>query len=79
MNRPINRNISPANSRDFVRFFEKYVSMEDASDSWNITSASGCDEFQFLEGEQYQNWKDNGFRTMFDFITVILNEILIQF
>lgn len=69
MNRPINRAISAANRRDFVRFYEKVTCIDDSSDSWNITSTSGCSESIQLDGENLQNWKDKGFITMFDFIT----------
>lgn len=63
------RDVVPQNKIDFVRYYEKVVSLDDSSDSWFKTSTSGCSEYVDLPGVELQNWKDKGFHTVFDFIT----------
>jgi hypothetical protein len=44
--------------------------IDDASDSWYHTAASGYNQYWDCEGWENLNWKYNGFQTVFDFITV---------
>lgn len=55
--------------RDMLRLYEKVVNLDYSADSWFSTSTSNCAEIKTVPGEYSQNWKDNGFRTVFDFIT----------
>jgi hypothetical protein len=42
------------------------------ADSWFYPAASGYNQFWSLEGWSNLNWKNNGFETIFDFITVTI-------
>jgi monoamine oxidase len=54
---------------EFLPYFEKGQNIEDGSHSWYFTSASNFRESIISEGYENINWKDNGFHTVFDFIT----------
>jgi hypothetical protein len=44
--------------------------INDGSDSWYYTSTTGYNQYWVLPGWTNLNWKDKGFETVFDFITV---------
>lgn len=63
------RHITTENRRHMTRWYEKIVNVEDSADSWMNSSTSNCDERGELPGEDLQNWRTHGFRTVFDFLT----------
>ncbi len=50
-------------------YFHKFENSIEASDSWYETSANGYTQYWECEGNQLLNWKDRGYKTIFDFIT----------
>jgi hypothetical protein len=64
------RHISKESAEEFLDYWEKQKNINDASDSWFNTSASDFDNYWDCDGWENLNWKDKGYKTLFDYITV---------
>jgi spermine oxidase len=64
------RYIDNDTANEFLGLFERLQSFEDGSENWLDTAASGYNEFYTCDGYDLWNWKDQGYKTLFDFITV---------
>lgn len=53
-----------------LEYFHKFENSIESSDSWFDTSASGYLDYWECEGHPLLNWKDKGYTTVFDFLTV---------
>jgi spermine oxidase len=53
-----------------LEYFHKFENSIEASENWFITSGSGYLEYYECEGHPLLNWKDKGYKTVIDFITV---------
>jgi monoamine oxidase len=67
------KDIDPETVQQFLEYFQKFDNFTNASDSWSdgpeATSARGYLEYWQCEGYEILNWKDHGYKTLFDFIT----------
>lgn len=54
----------------FLDFFENYQNVISATDSWFSVSCSGYAEYWNCEGDRLLNWKDKGYKTVFDLLMV---------
>lgn len=70
---PENQYIDKITANESLELFERLENFEDCSDSWFDTSATGYNEFEECDGYDLWNWKDKGYKTVFDFITVNFN------
>lgn len=57
-------------SKQFFNFIHKYENSHEASDSWYDTSCQGHTQYWICEGDPLLNWKDQGYRTVFDLLQV---------
>lgn len=57
-------------SQQFLEFFHKYENSIEASDTWFDTSCKGYCEYWDCDGDRLLNWKDKGYRTVFDLLMV---------
>jgi hypothetical protein len=64
------RHIENETAEEFLDYWEKQENIDDSSDSWFYTSASGYNQYWDCEGWENLNWKDKGYKTVFDYITV---------
>jgi hypothetical protein len=64
-------------ANQFLEYFHKFDNFTNASDSWDEveegTSTSGYLQYWECEGYELLNFKDHGFKIVFDFITVIFH------
>jgi spermine oxidase len=51
-------------------YFHKFENSIEASDSWFDTSGNGYLQYYECDGHPLLNWKDKGYKTVIDFITV---------
>lgn len=51
-------------------YFHKFENSIEASDNWFITSGNGYLQYWECEGHPLLNWKDKGYKSAIDFITV---------
>lgn len=56
--------------QQFLDFFHKYENSIEASDTWFDTSCKGYCEYWDCDGDRLLNWKDKGYRTVFDLLMV---------
>lgn len=56
--------------QQFLEFFHKYENSIEASDTWFETSCKGYCEYWDCDGDRLLNWKDKGYRTVFDLLMV---------
>jgi spermine oxidase len=52
----------------FLDFFHKYENSIEASDTWFDTSGQGYLHYWDCDGDRLLNWKDKGYRTIFDLL-----------
>lgn len=64
--------IDPDTSFQVLDYFQKFENSIECSDTWFDTSASGYLHYWECEGHPLLNWKDKGYRTLVDFLTVSL-------
>lgn len=57
-------------SQQVLEYFHKFENSIEASDSWFETSGNGYLQYWECEGHPLLNWKDKGYKTVIDFITV---------
>lgn len=62
--------IDPDTSYQVLDYFHKFENSIEASDSWFDTSGSGYLQYHECEGHPLLNWKDKGYKSVIDFITV---------
>lgn len=62
--------IDSVTSTGVLDYFHKFENSIEASDSWFDTSGSGYLEYYECDGHPLLNWKDKGYKTVIDFITV---------
>lgn len=55
-------------AQEFFDFLHRIVCAEDASNSWYETSSNY--RFELCEGDETLNWKDKGYKTIFDLLQV---------
>lgn len=58
-----------------LEYVHKFENSIDASDTWFDTSASGYPEYWECEGHPLLNWKDKGYGSVIDFITVRISKL----
>lgn len=56
-----------------LNYFHKFENSIEASDNWFQTSGNGYLQYWECEGHPLLNWKDKGYRSVIDFITVSIN------
>jgi spermine oxidase len=61
--------IDEVTAQQFLEFYEKYQNLSNASSTWFDLSAEGFTHYEWCDGDLYLNWKDRGFRTLFDLLT----------
>lgn len=66
------KNIDPNVCQQFLDFFHRYENSIEASDTWFETSCKGYCEYWDCDGDRLLNWKDKGYRTVFDLLMVSL-------
>ena len=64
--------IDPDTSHQVLDYFHKFENSIEASDSWFDTSANGYLQYWECEGHPLLNWKDKGYKSVIDYITVSL-------
>lgn len=62
--------LDPVLASEFLEFFHKYENSIEASDNWFDTSCRGYVDYWDCEGDRLLNWKDKGYRTVFDLLMV---------
>lgn len=62
------KNFDPNVCQQFLDFFHKYENSIEASDTWFDTSCRGYCEYWDCDGDRLLNWKDKGYRTVFDLL-----------
>lgn len=67
---PEYNDINPDISTMVLNYFHKFENSIEASDSWFQTSGNGYLQYWECEGHPLLNWKDKGYRSVIDFITV---------
>lgn len=65
------QHIDNQTAKEFLNFAERLDSCDFGSDSWFEISTSAFSEFWDCKGYELWNWKDKGYSTFFDYITVI--------
>lgn len=65
------KHVDEALAQQFVEFFHKYENSYEASDTWFQASCSGYTDYWNCEGDLLLNWRDKGYRTVFDLLMVI--------
>jgi monoamine oxidase len=63
------KHITSELAQQFLENFHKFENSIEASDNWFETSANGYLEYHECEGHNLLNWKDKGYKTVFDYIT----------
>lgn len=53
---------------EVLDYFHKFENSIEASDTWFDTSANGYTHYWECEGHPLLNWRDKGYKTLFDFI-----------
>lgn len=53
-----------------LEYFHKFENSIEGSDSWFDTSGNGYLQYWECDGHPLLNWKDKGYKTVIDFITV---------
>ncbi|KAK0159138.1 hypothetical protein PV328_010060 [Microctonus aethiopoides] len=64
-----NRFTNDARAAEFLEWMEKFDNSIQCSDSWLDVSAQGITEYWTCEGDLLLNWKDQGYKTLFDLLT----------
>lgn len=54
----------------FVEFWHKFENSFEASDTWYDTSCQSYPEYWICDGDHLLNWKDKGYRTVFELLQV---------
>lgn len=67
---PEMKSVDPVLAYQFIEFFHKYENSIEASDTWFDTSCRGYVEYWDCAGDRLLNWKDKGYRTLFDLLMV---------
>lgn len=62
--------------QQFLEFFHKYENSIEASDTWFETSCKGYCEYWDCDGDRLLNWKDRGYRTVFDLLMVSCPDVM---
>lgn len=62
--------IDSVTSSGALDYFHKFENSIEASDSWFDTSGNGYLQYWECDGHPLLNWKDKGYKTVIDFITV---------
>lgn len=75
LKKPEYRNVDPLLARQFIEFFHKFENSIEASESWYDTSATSYPQYWICEGDPLLNWKDKGYKTLFDILQVQLGGI----
>lgn len=70
LKKPEFRDIDPLLAKQFIEFFHKFENSYEASESWYETSAKSLPQYWRCEGDQLLNWKDKGYKTVFDLLQV---------
>lgn len=61
--------LDPTLAAQFLDFFHKYENSFEASDSWFDASAIGYTKYWDCSGDLLLNWRDRGYRMVFDLLT----------
>lgn len=64
-------------AQQLLEYFHRYENAIESSDTWFETSASGYLQYWECDGHPLLNWKDKGYRTVIDYLTVSNLSILI--
>lgn len=70
MKTPELKSVDPVLAYQFIEFFHKYENSIEASDTWFETSCRGYVDYWDCDGDRLLNWKDKGYRTIFDLLMV---------
>lgn len=62
------KDIDSSVAQQFIDFFHKYQNSIDGSESWFDTSAEGSLHYWECDGDEYLNWKDKGYRHLFNIL-----------
>lgn len=62
--------IDAETSCQMLEYFHKYENSIDASDNWFVTSGNGYLQYWECDGHPLLHWKDKGYKSVIDFITV---------
>lgn len=62
--------IDAITSAGCLEYFHKFENSIEASDSWFDTSGNGYLQYWECDGHPLLNWKDKGYKSVIDFITV---------
>lgn len=62
-------------AKQFIEFFHKYENSMEGSESWYDTSAKSLPEYWLCDGDHLLNWKDRGYKTLFDILQVELIDL----
>lgn len=68
LNTPDFKDIDKTLAYELLDYFHKFENSIEASDTWYDTSASGYTQYWECEGNPLLNWRDKGYKTLFDFI-----------
>lgn len=55
-------------AHEVLEYYHKFENSIEASDTWFDTSANGYTHYWECEGNPLLNWRDKGYKTLFDFI-----------
>lgn len=70
LKQPEYADVDPLLARQFIEFFHKLENSLEASESWYDTSANSIGQYWACEGDNLLNWKDRGYKTVFDLLQV---------
>lgn len=71
--------IDPEVAIQVLDYFHKFENSIEASDTWFDTSGNGYLQYWECDGHPLLNWKDKGYKSVIDFLTVSSSTVLDTF
>lgn len=68
---PEYKDIDPILANQLFEFYHKYENSIEASDTWYDASCKGYCDYWDCDGDRLLNWKDKGYKTIFDLLMVL--------
>lgn len=68
LRQPAYAHIDAALAEQFIDFYHKYENSYEATDNWFQASCAGYTQYWDCDGDLLLNWKDRGYRTVFDLL-----------